>query len=123
MNYSDLSDFQINKLVAGALGIKVAENQFFYLGYRDESVVIVSRYSEADAVVDYCNNPSDAGPIILKNKISINCYKEGDSDYWESSSYDSKNNEKKRHFANDDKNPLRAAMIVYLMMKDAENEV
>ena len=117
MNYSDLSDFEINKLVAKCEGFNLFKG--CVTKSKSENWVRLTPYRNFDP----CNNPSDAWPIILKNKISINCYKDGDSDYWESSSYDSKNNEKKRQFANDDKNPLRAAMIVYLMMEDAKNEV
>lgn len=66
---------------------------------------------------DYCNNPADAWPIITENKISIYAMSETDARgkwgaeaFYPSETY---------HF-ND--NPLRAAMIVFLMMKDGEND-
>ncbi|CAB5602023.1 Protein of uncharacterised function (DUF2591) [Providencia rettgeri] len=63
---------------------------------------------------DPCNNPSDAMPIIIENKLTLS--PRYDSDEWISESL----------FYHDiysvNKNPLRAAMEVFLMMKDAENE-
>lgn len=59
---------------------------------------------------DYCNNPSDAWPIIIENKICINAYGSGDG--WSSTTDTS--------FFVDDDNPLRAAMICFLKMKDNE---
>ena len=59
---------------------------------------------------DY-NNPADAWPLILENKINIGTSIEGRKDWcawdWECG-YEVWHN-----------NPLRAAMIVYLMMKEA----
>ena len=127
MNYSDLSDFEINKLVAESQQYTTVIGEGKYPIKSEDAVYLEQRTFEYEQIderyVDYCNKPSDAWPIIVKNKISINCYEGGDSDYWEASSYDSKNNEKKWQSANDDKNPLRAAMIVYLMMNCAENEI
>ena len=96
MNYSDLTDFEINKLVAEALG------------YQD--------ISGGTYVSSYCNSPSDAWPIILENKIDIvidppvsTAYEDAVdvlSESWSDSMYAESNN------------PLRAAMIVYLMMNE-----
>ncbi|MCP4321484.1 MAG: DUF2591 domain-containing protein [Alteromonadales bacterium] len=84
MNYNELSDFEINKLVAEKLTGK-----------------------ESIFVPDYCNNPSDAWPIIVDNRITVAPYDDA-SQGW-SATYDTS-------FFIDDDNPLRAAMIVYLMM-------
>ena len=105
-DYRNMSDFEINKAVATALGMDVSgateENNIMY-GY----------------VHDICNNPSDALPIIFENGISV-CSPEHcltPDEWWA---------EKHFHCASisslkcKDKNPLRAAMIVYLMMKDEE---
>lgn len=88
-NYSEMSDFEINKEVAIATGLDLSgvtqENYWMY------------------NMKDYCNSWADAGPIIEKFRITI----DSDTDVW---------------FASDDKhchthyNPLRAAMIVFLMM-------
>lgn len=58
---------------------------------------------------DPCNNPADAWPIIYGNGISIGIYGYGE---WGAGTVN--------HDHVDGVNPLRSAMIVYLMMKDAE---
>lgn len=102
-DYSKMSDFEINKAVSTALGMDVSgateENNMMY-GY----------------VHDICNNPSDAWQVIRENRISLrpdDMYEEApNSGYWRA------DNEAGNHCHHE--NPLRAAMIVYLMMKDGE---
>lgn len=66
---------------------------------------------------DFCNDPACAWPIILKNEISIgdpvSC---GLDEKWMASKFYPEFNKKDIDW--DDKNPLRAAMIVFLMMND-----
>ncbi len=61
--------------------------------------------------VDYCNNPADMWPIIVENKISLINH---DDEDWFAFQWVS-NDAECWH-----KNPLRAAAIVFLMIKDAE---
>lgn len=64
---------------------------------------------------DPCNNPADAWPIITENKISIYAMSETDArGKWGAEAFSPS---EAYHF-ND--NPLRAAMIVFLMMKEGE---
>ncbi|SUI52321.1 phage protein NinX family protein [Serratia marcescens] len=63
---------------------------------------------------DPCNNPADAWPIIVENKISIISMHSG-GDGWQIDS-----GEDEEFVLHQQSNPLRAAMIVFLMMKDAE---
>ena len=72
-------------------------------------------------VLDYCNNPADAWSIIMSNNIDICkdydvccdfCNEYYPTDYWEASNCDNHSM---------DENPLRAAMIVFLMMQDSSN--
>ncbi|ELG7328820.1 DUF2591 family protein [Salmonella enterica] len=105
--YRDKSDFEINKAVFRAARIKHKWFKFLPHG-------VVTYNIKGDWVIfDPCNNPADAMPIIIENKI---CLTVGDSDdIWVADttrSLESSFNE----------NPLRAAMEVFLMMKDAENE-
>lgn len=97
-NYYEMSDFEINKAVAEKLGMDVSgateENNMMY-----------------DYVPDICNNIVDAWPIIFENRITVNPY-DNPSEGW-FATYDTS-------FFIDSENPLRAAMIVYLMMKDEE---
>lgn len=109
--YTELSDFEINKKVAEKLFLKFTNNW---------SVILVDGES-----FDPCNNPADAMPIIIENKISLLA---GDSNFW-----CARYGEwtllphpsgiefiEKSQVIND--SPYRAAMELFLMMKDAENE-
>lgn len=90
--YHDKSDSEINELVSFRLGC-VHTKSF-----------------------DPCNNPIQATPIIIENKISVNYI---DKDIgWGAYHFDEEKGELEIY----DKNYYRAAMICFLIMKDAENE-
>ncbi|WP_311748615.1 phage protein NinX family protein [Proteus columbae] len=100
--YTELSDFEINKKVAEKLGAE----WFVTTTVWDELVVMVG-----SKCFKPCNNPSDAMPIINEYGISL-IYQD-----------------RRFQFATNDgniecciANPLKAAMIIFLCMKDAENE-
>lgn len=115
-NYEEASDFTIDKMVAEALGVY----------YDTESVCTV--WIEADSEIERgekciriftpTTDPSDAWPIIVENLIQI--MPKDDSylglpcarDY--SGEYIS--------YADDNNKLLRAAMVVFLMMKGDANE-
>ncbi|MEM7839698.1 DUF2591 family protein, partial [Morganella morganii] len=65
---------------------------------------------------DPCNNPADAWPIIIENGIAIHPYKTATP-----SAFDAEIGEFHGH-AVFNENIYRAAMEVFLMMKDSENE-
>ena len=106
--YEEISDFEINTAVVKALRLPFkAEfcNVFLDHGF-DEGAFVYTR-------VDYCNNPSDAWPIIVDNKIgithgSVMC-----------SAVALVNNEVIQ-VACEPSEILRAAMTVFLMMKEAK---
>ncbi|EPG9803556.1 DUF2591 domain-containing protein [Providencia stuartii] len=104
--YTELSDFEINKKVAEKLG----------LAYEVTRYGVVTRMSNKEQWREFnpCNNPADAMPIIIENKLTLS--PRYDSDEWISESL----------FYHDiysvNKNLYRAAMEVFLMMKDTENE-
>lgn len=108
MNYEEMSNFEINLAVCRALDLEIASEQYESYGDRGENVVLIVRGVGFDGR-SYCNNPSDAWPIILSNKIDIQ-HRDG---------FNMPCARHCEHMAAD-KNPLRAAMIVFLMMKDAE---
>lgn len=106
MDYSQLSDQEINMLVAK---IQHPDKNFIESKTRPPSVVLLSHINNW---VDYCNNPADAWPIITEHKISIYAMSEADArGKWGAESFYPN---EAYHF-ND--NPLRAAMLVFLMMK------
>lgn len=93
-NYSEMSDFEINEKMSMAM--------------RSQSAVPESKYV---VINDYCNNPADAWPIIESNKISLTYHQSRGE--W-SAIFNSEN-------ISMHGSPLRAAMIVFLMMQDANN--
>ncbi|EKN6271877.1 TPA: phage protein NinX family protein [Yersinia enterocolitica] len=95
-DYSAMSDEDINKLVAG------------HISFADKVMVGTGQ-------IDYCNNPADAWPIIMDNNIAVIPYRHTLPCAWPTAfGMASK-------FTTEDKNPLRAAMVTFLMMKDRES--
>ena len=114
MDYSKMSDFEINCEVLAALEPDVnhmclsESKEFFYdCGPAGDSWNQIS-------IHDYCNNPADAWPIIKEFGIGIIPYKKGQSEAWRVS-HGLINGTTK------DANPLRAAMIVFLQMQESAN--
>lgn len=109
MNYSEMSDFEINKAVAEIIypgkEFTAAYSFGFPLG---PQVQWIQGYGEF-LRKDYCNSWADAGPIIEKNKIDLVSYAEG----WHALN-DAKDD------LHSDSNPRRAAMVVFLMMQEAK---
>lgn len=106
MNYEEMSDLQINLLVANAIGVDAAENSGVVFGavkHDGDNVVSVI------GVVDYCNNPSDAMPILIEMKIGFK---------WVNGSCTASSVMRGYHESTSD-SPLRAAMVVFLMMQEA----
>ena len=109
--YRDKSDFEINKAVAEIYlhgkYLLSEENQEVYFGGMDGGDFLPNGY------FDPCNDPADAMPIIIENGIILI------SDWNEIGVWGATN---QPWFTSENKNPLRAAMEVFLMMKEAENE-
>ncbi|MDI3149361.1 phage protein NinX family protein [Serratia nevei] len=113
-DYSKMSDFEVNKRVFKEL---TGNNP---LGYpHDADGRSVGNASNGEYLwYDYCNNPADAWPIIHDSLISIIF----DSDGYDTpqSAWCRATSPRGDEYYGDEKKPLRAAMIVFLMMKDAE---
>ncbi|WP_410759467.1 phage protein NinX family protein [Citrobacter youngae] len=111
MDYSKLSDFEINKSVAEVSSIDCCVRiNFSGESIGGEARKWLCRYEEGTKF-DPCNNPADAWPIIVDNSIGI---KKQSNGLWVSS----------RHggmYPQYHENPLRAAMIVFLMMQGSAN--
>ena len=123
INYSKMSDFEINQAVAFLLGLDVKH-------YQDRSGDMVwftiknedgNEYFDYIDYKDFCNNPADAWPIILKNRISLMFDKsteKGDNAQWCLAS--SPCDQYIVDYVSESK-LLRAAMIVFLMMQEKSN--
>lgn len=113
-SYNKYTDLQINELVATRLKKKCLLTEESVLAYMDSGY----------RTFDPCNNPSDAMPIIIENNISLRAphlREDWMADYT-SSGDDVNDGFQADYFDAHNKNPYRAAMEVFLMIKDAENE-
>lgn len=113
MDYSKMSDFEINKRVAIAVGCTaIYENDVAVVFRRDNDSppVVVSVNAEDLACFNPCNNAADAWPIITANLMRITPIY-GAEVIWLVS--------RDVHAATDE-NPLRAAMLVYLQLQEAK---
>jgi hypothetical protein len=111
MNYDDMSDFEISWAVA----------DFKWMGfvkYKQNGVARIQDHNGDDFYFDPCNNPSDAWPIIVDNSISLNSPDEAGTDGWEASVLFYNNRYIDKEYINT--NPLRAAMVCYLMMQEGK---
>lgn len=112
---SKMSDFEICKAVGDAIGLKWAELDQNYNG--------LCYWKDGDLFVfNPIRDPAESWPIIINNKISIInagdewlCVPDGETvDGWTGDSVDCIWHSR----GCVDKNPLRAAMIVFLMMQE-----
>lgn len=118
MQYKEVTDYEINKTVAKYLKLNTIAH--------DRTEIVL--FDDMDATpFDPCNSPADAMPIIIENRISL--IKE--DDHYIAASTDVGvegyigSPELMLYglgWLSKDKNLYRAAMEVFLMMKDAENE-
>lgn len=118
--YRDKSDFEINKAVVIALGAhEVATDIFIDKNRRYDFDKPKSQF-----FFNPCNNPADAMPIVFENNISLHAprFNEGWMAEYTGSDDDVNDGFQVDYYESHNKNPLRAAMEVFLMMKEAENE-
>ncbi|HGD3306642.1 phage protein NinX family protein [Proteus mirabilis] len=119
--YTELSDFEINLLVAQSV---LPETQYDVIKQTMDIIQFLVDGSFGYRFFDPCNNPSDAMPIIIENNISLRAphLREGWMAEYTGSGDDVNDGFQADYFDAHNKNPYRAAMEVYLLMKDAENE-
>lgn len=105
-DYSEMSDYEIDKAVA-----KIVSTDSYVESY-DENRVLIHDYHNGVCLgwktFNPCNNPSDMWPLIVENRIWIQPDMVGDG-YWHCHNED---------LWSKDKNPLRAAAIVFLMLNE-----
>ena len=122
MDYSKMSDFEINASVfealhGGAPDYKEGDGGAMVLiSYEGDVVGGDAVEVEVESgVFNPCNNPADAWPIIMAHNIAVVPYRHTLPQAWPTAyGVISK-------FTTEDKNPLRAAMIVFLMMQESAN--
>ncbi|HDL8515387.1 TPA: phage protein NinX family protein [Yersinia enterocolitica] len=117
-DYSVMSDFEINvnvslELFEGSSGGDVSR----------VATWCACKENGAYGLFDPCNNPADAWPVIVANNISLHAprFKEGWMAEFTGSDDDVNDGFNVDYYESLNTNPLRAAMIVFLMMKDRES--
>ena len=109
MNYEEMSDFEVNGYVSmhmhGFSRIESVDGCTSHVKCGNER----SPGFAMIEVPDYCNNPSYAWPIILVNRINIYASEGPDFMPWMAGC---------GGMMVSNKNPLRAAMVVFLMMQE-----
>ena len=140
MNYAEMSDFEINKAVHLVLlkkgkikeQFRISKSDFvdvFRNSLGEPSVIAVMRYvvngssdgyNPFGGAFNYCNNPSDAWPIIVENKISL--ITDETTNEWTTGRVIDFTDETDYKYNTQDLKPLRSAMITFLMMKEKEQE-
>jgi hypothetical protein len=118
MNYETASDFEINKAVAEALGHELTQFSHIKVGRQWCIKEPVGDDWVPQKIPNYCEDWNEAGPIILKNMISLKDTLSGP--YWKAEKEidDGEAQYTIAEFVSDE--PLRAAMIVYLKMQASE---
>lgn len=114
MDYSKLSDFEINKQV---LAIKSGIKPLGYSHNADERSAGLVDVSGNYHWFDFCNNAADAWPIIEKHGITLAF---DGSDWWATSDACWVDGCEWQIEGEISRKPLRAAMICYLMMQESE---
>jgi hypothetical protein len=116
MDYSQMTDFEINILVAKTTGHKPLDPMNGWKGLQEHPfTAAICKGPMKLGGFDPCNSWSDAGPIIFANKITISAPMEYDqpADWLAYPSSDS-------DICISHPNPLRAAMTAFLVMQEAE---
>lgn len=106
VDYSKLSDFEINLRVAELVVDYEFISRLPYVGMAVQWGDGANWHS-----FNPCNNPADAWPIIEKNKIGV---RNISGDLWECSSPDGMK-------ADHSSRPLHSSMVVFLMMQDEKH--
>ncbi|HDC4601715.1 TPA: DUF2591 family protein [Enterobacter cloacae] len=125
MDYSKLSDFEINRAVAIAIGFHPDECDIAKRGSPSVGVEWNEDTGLPIRVFDYCNNPADAWPIIIGKKLSI----VNADDEWlclpEDTAVDGITGDGVQMIYSGagivHANPLRAAMVMFLIIQDESN--
>lgn len=102
-DYSNLSDFEINKRVALIIAPELSSHECF-----DVNGHAVFHDKSGTCGFSFTRTPADAWPIIIENKIGV---RNISGDLWECASPDGMK-------ADYSSRPLRSAMIVFLMIQE-----
>ncbi len=118
--YEEMSDFEINYLVAkiATVGEVISKDDMWPVDNAN-AVQVIYRVGVSGEYKDYCNDPADMWPIIFEYGIEISPLYRGEwcASYISEYTY---NEDPIYGLQFSGENPLRAAAIVFLMLKDGE---
>ena len=118
MDYSQLSDFEINKRVSDVFWPDINKSpECNNKTFPQNSSVVYKDNGYGGFSRDYCNNPADSWPIIVNNQISL-MYEEAIGKWCAGKPYWVDGCEWQLDIDVMEANPLRAAMMVFLMIQD-----
>ncbi|MGG5836100.1 phage protein NinX family protein [Huaxiibacter chinensis] len=111
MDYQQLNDEEINIRVGESFGWNA------YFLHPDGSLTFRDDKGKIKGKKNFCNNPADVWPIILKNRISLvwDCAEDASSEWW--NAVDQFDECRVQYQSN----LLRGAMIVFLMLRESAN--
>ncbi|MDR7940140.1 DUF2591 family protein [Enterobacter soli] len=120
MDYSQLSDFEINATIhfGKRPEFKIQNGYVSFLNDEGEKTGF-GRFYYKNNFPDYCNNPADAWPIIVESKIMLSPHCADDE--WKAQIHLGRVGIFDNYASAWNKNPLRAAMIVFLMIQEAKH--
>ncbi len=113
MNYENMSNFEINLLVYCVVEKVNPVGAYKTDGWFDIAVLDEGEHYGHKDIANYCDNASHAWDIIVENEINLDPRRTIKKLPWMASAGD--------QVYSIDKNPLRAAMICFLKMKDQSN--
>lgn len=116
-----MSDFEINRSVAIAIGFNPDDCDIAKRGSPSVGVEWNEDTGYPIRVFDYCNNPADAWPIIIKSGINLFTDMIPHGLLCQARASITRADAVSDCIIISDKNPLRAAMIVFLMMQESAN--
>lgn len=118
MDYSQLSDFEINSAVHNAklkepyALVFMGDDRIAWTKENGDQIITDKVPYTKNGVHDYCNNSADAWPIIEGNYIALHPLKH--KSVWIAVSDD-------QEYRFRDAKPMRAAMVIFLMSKESFN--
>ena len=112
VNYEEMTDFEINKAVAATLGFDALQAEY---SSGEESSDVYCIGNGTCGFKNYCGRVEDAWPIIVESKIDLEW---GNDGFMCAAQYNHTGDDIDFHWH--DKNPLRAAMMIFLKLKERE---
>ena len=131
MKYESMSDFEINRAVAEieypnlSVDTTPSVNVFGKPCGKGSTVTIYKSIGRSRFMlefVDYCNNPNDAVPLIIENGISLEFNSENVFQRAWKSNEDGYPEFEHGFEYGEHRDPMVASMIVYLMIKESNND-